>query len=223
MNLKETIISSLFFHLILFLLLIAASHFTTGLSSGNRKSISVDLSLDNSKEQSPAQSSAAVGQSGESALSPEDGTGLPVQAVSKPPEEPERLPEPDRKPETAEKPAVQREGFSSMEAYYQFIILHTKIFGQQAGARVNELLGAALKVNKREFYGGTAMVSLKFGPDSILHEVFVDSDSPALKAFFEEIDWSGVPAPAAFFLKSSGVQIEFTVHEGYMGFTIKAL
>ena len=122
--------------------------------------------------------------------------------------------------EKAEAPSIQREGFTSLEAYYQFIILHKKIFGQQAGDRVNELLGEAFKTNKREFFGGTAIVSLQFGPDRKLKEVLVDSASPELKAFLEEIDWGGVPAPAAYSLGFTGVQIEFTVLEGSMSFKI---
>ena len=154
------------------------------------------------------------------------------QAESSLPEEPKETPEPEKKAEpvtdpakieNAEKPPAQTGGFTSMEAYYQFIMLHKKIFGQKAGARVNELLGEAFKVNKREFYGGTAIVSLKFGADGNLSEVRVDSESPDLKAFLEEISWTTVPAPAGYSLGFTGVQIEFTVLEGYMNFKIDML
>ena len=154
------------------------------------------------------------------------------QAVNSPAEESKETPEPEKKVEAitdsakienAEKPPVQTRGFTSMEAYSQFIMMHKKIFGQKAGARVNELLGEALKVNKREFYGGTAIVSLKFGADGNLSEVLVDSASPELKAFFEEISWVAMPSPAQYSLSFTGVQIEFTVLEGYMSFKINAL
>jgi len=53
--------------------------------------------------------------------------------------------------------------------------------------------------------------------------VLVDSESPELKAFFEEIVWDAVPAPAQFSLSFTGIQIEFTVLEGYMSFKLNAL
>ena len=108
-----------------------------------------------------------------------------------------------------------------MEDYYRFITVHKKIFGQKAGAKVNELLGEALKVNQRVFYGGTAIVSLTFGSDRKLSGVVVDSASPELKAFLEEFGWDAVPAPAAYL--GNSVQIEFTVLEGYMSFKVNAL
>lgn len=231
MNLKETIISSFIFHVGLFLLMIAVSNYTAGFPGGIQKIISVDLAMEDSKDQHVAWSDAADGQSSESSQPSDEELSLPDQAGSNPPERSKKIPEPEKKAESAaepakieeaEKPSIRREGFTSLEAYYQFIILHKKIFGQQAGARVNELLGEAFKVNKREFYGGTAIVSLKFRPDGKLNEVLVDSASPALKAFLEEIGWDVVPAPATYLLGSAGVQIEFTVLEGYMSFNIKA-
>ncbi|MBS1115116.1 MAG: hypothetical protein H6Q94_845, partial [Nitrospirae bacterium] len=163
---------------------------------------------------------------------PGDEVSLSDQAVNSPPEESKETPEPEKKAEAiadpakienAEKPPAQTGGFTSLEDYYQFIMLHKKVFGQKAGARVNELLGEALKVNKRHFYGGTATVSLKFGSDGNLSEVLVDSASPELKAFLEEIRWGAVPAPAVYSLGFTGVKIEFTVLEGYMSFKIDAL
>lgn len=219
MNLKETLISSFFFHLILFLLMIALSHYTTGLSGDIQNIISIDLAMEESKDQPAAQSDSEDDQPLESSLSSEDAMSLPEQAVSKQPEEAAKIQEPEKKAEAA-RPSIQREGFTSPEAYYQFILLHRKVFAQQAGARVNELLGEAFKTNTRQFYGGTAIVSLTFGPDGQLNEVAVDSASPALKAFFEEIGWGIVPAPAVYSLGYSTVQIEFAVMEGYMSFNI---
>lgn len=217
MNLKETIISSFFFHLSLFLLMIMVSNYTTGLPGGIQKIIPVDLAMEDKKDQPAARSDAADEQLPDSSQ-PSDEESMKIPESE---EKAESTAEPT-KIEKVEKPSIQREGFTSLEAYHQYIILHKKIFRQQVGARVNELLGEALKVNKREFYGGTAIVSLMFGPDGTLNEVLVESASPALKAFFEEIDWGGVPAPAAYSLGSAGVQIEFTVLEGYMSFNIKA-
>ena len=110
-----------------------------------------------------------------------------------------------------------------MRDYLQFVMLHRNIFRQQAGATVNELLGEALKVNKREFYGGTAVVSLRFGPEGKLTEVLVDSTSPDLKAFLEELRWDSIQSPAKYSLRYTGVQIQFTVLEGYMSFNINPL
>jgi len=157
---------------------------------------------------------------------------LPDQAAGNPPKESKQIPEPEKKAEAppepakieeAEKPPVANERFTSLEAYHQFIMLHKQIFRQQAGVSINELLDRALRVNKREFYGGTAIVSLKFGPDRKLDEVLVNSASPELKAFLEEFSWDAIPAPAAYSLGNSGVQIEFSVLEGYMSFNINAL
>ena len=207
----------------------AASSYTTGFSGGPQNIVSVDLTME--ENDLPA---AGTDSADEPPLAssppPSEETSLSNQAVNSPPEESKETPEPEKKAEAiepakienAEKRPAQTGGFTSTEAYYQFIMMHKKIFGQKAGARVNELLGEALKVNKREFYGGTAMVSLKFGPDGNLSEVLVDSASPELKAFFEEINWVGVPAPAQS-LGFTGVQIEFTVLEGYMSFKIDAL
>jgi hypothetical protein len=232
MDLKETIISSFFFHLILFLLMIAVSSYTTGLSGGIQDIVSVDLVMDDSKEESAARSESADEPSQDSGLPSDKEISLPDQTVSSPPEESNKIPEPEKKAEAeteppkiepGEKPPAQRQGFPSLEAYIQFIVLHKKIFRQEAGARVNQLLGEALKVNKREFYGGTALVSLTFGPDGKLNKVHVDSASPDLKAFLEEIGWGVVPPPAAYPLGYAGVQIEFTVFEGNMSFDIKVL
>jgi hypothetical protein len=229
MNLKESIISSFFFHLILLLLMAAAASYTTGFS-GLQNIVSVDLAMEE-KDIPDAGADAADEPPLTSGPPPSEEASLSNQAVNSPPEESKETPEPEKKVETianpakienAEKSPAQTRGFASMEAYHQFIMMHKKIFGQKAGARVNELLGEALKVNKRNFYGGTAIVSLKFGADGNLREVLVDSTSPELKAFFEEISWVTVPAPG-YSLGFTGVQIEFTVVEGYMRFKIDAL
>lgn len=231
MNLKESIISSSFFHLILFLLMAAASSYITGLSMDRQNIVSVDLTRE--EKDLP---DAGIGSTDEPSLTasppPSEQGSLSNQAVNSLPEESKETPEPGKKVEAStdstkiknvEKPSAQTGGFSSLEAYYQFIMMHKKIFEQKAGARVNELLGEAFKVNKRHFYGGTAMVSLKFGSDGILSEVHVDSASPELKAFFEEISWVAVPAPTQYSPGFTGVQIEFTVLEGYMSFKIDTL
>ena len=222
MNINESIISSSFFHLILILLMVAASTYTTDISGGLRNIISVDLTRE--EKDLP---DAAAGSEDEPALTPApqaaEEASLSDQAA--PPEKSKETPEPEKKAEAAAEPAktenaeklpAQTGGFTSMEAYYQFMMMHKKIFGQKAKARVNELLGEALKVNKREFFGGTATVMLQFGADSNLREVLVDSASPELKAFLEEMNWAAVPAPAGYSLGFTGVKIEFAVGEGYM-------
>ncbi len=208
--------------------MIAISSYTTGSTGKIQNIVSIDLTeekdlpdtaVDPAEEPPLAASSPSI-----------EEASLPDEAVNTP--SVESMPEPEKKFETTtepvkiektEKPPAEIEGPPSLEAYYQFIMLHKKIFGQKAGARVNELLGEAFKVNTREFYGGKAMVSLKFGPDGKLSGVLVDSASPELKAFLEEIVWDAVPAPAAYSLGFTGVQIEFTVREGYMSFKIDAL
>lgn len=209
--------------------MIAVSNYTTGFSGGIQKIISLDLAMEESKDQPAAQSDSAEEQPLKSSLPTDDGISLLDQAVSNSPEESIQIPEPEKKVESSadpakiekeENPSLQKDGFTSLEAYYQFIILHKKIFAQQAGVSVNKLLGEAFKVNKREFYGGTAVVRLTFGLDGKLNEVLVDSASPALKAFLEEIGWDLVPAPAAYSLGYTAVQIEFAVREGFMSFNI---
>jgi len=231
MNLKESIISSFFFHLILLLLMVAASSYTTGFSGGRQNIVSVDLTMEE-KDLPDTGTDSADEPPLTSSPPPSEEMSMSNQAVNSPPEESKKTAEPEKKAEAitdpakienAEKPPAQTGGFTSREAYYRFIMMHKKIFGQKAGARVNELLGEALKVNKRDFYGGTAIVSLKFGSDGSLSEVLVDSASPELKAFLEEISWVAVPAPAQYSLGFTGVRIEFTVLEGYMSFKIDAL
>ncbi len=231
MNLKESIISSSFFHLILFLVMAAASSYTADVSGGRQKIVSVDLTVEE-KDLPDTGIDSADTPPLTSSPPPSEEISLSNQAVNSPPDESQETPKPEKKVEAtadpaeienAKKPPSQTGGFTSMEAYYQFIMLHKKIFGQKAEARVNELLGEALKMNKRHFYGGTAMISLKFGSDGNLIEVLVDSASPELKAFLEEIGWVAVPAPAEYSLGFTGVQIEFTVLEGYMSFRIGAL
>ena len=208
----------------------AASSYTTGFSGGPRNIVSVDLTMEE-KDLPEAGTDSADEPPLTSSPPPSEEASLSNQAVNSPPEEAKETPEPEKKVETiadpvkienAEKPPARTGGFTSLEAYYQFIMMHKEIFGQKAGARVNELLGEAFKTNKREFYGGTAIVSLKFGPDGKLTEVLVYSESPELKAFLEEISWVAVPAPAQYSLGFTGVQIEFTVLEGYMSFKIEA-
>lgn len=221
MDLKETIISSFFSHILLFLFMAVISSYTTSLSGDYRNVVSVDLimeDLPDSAEEPPLTSSPPSSEE----------VSLPDQTADSPSEK--AMPETEVEPSTeqpkieeAEKPPAQTRGFTSMEEYYQFIMLHKQIFGQKAGDRVNALLGEALKVNTRHFYGGTAIVSLRFGPDGKMSEVLVDSASPELKAFFEEIVWDTVPAPAQFSLSFTGIQIEFTVLEGYMSFKLNAL
>jgi len=207
------------------------SSYTTNLPGGSQNVLPVDLIME--EQDLP---SAGIDSADEPPLTsspqPSEEVSLSRQAVNSPPEESKETPEPEKKDEAitepakienAEEPPAQTGGYTSMEAYYQFIMMHKKIFGQKAEARVNELLGEALKVNKRHFYGGTAIVSLKFGPDGNLSEVLVDSASPELKAFLEEISWVAVPSPVQYSLGFTGVQIEFTVLEGYMSFKINAL
>ena len=204
--------------------------YTTGYSKGLQNAISVDLTMEE-KDLSDAGSDSAYEPPLTSNQPPGDEVSLSDQAVNSPPEESKETPEPEKKAEAiadpakienAEKPPAQTGGFTSLEAYHQFIMVHKKIFVQKAGETVNELLGEAFKVNKRDFYGGTATVSLKFGPDGNLSEVLVDSESPELKAFLEEISWVSVPAPG-YSLGFTGVQIEFTVLEGSMSFKIDTL
>jgi len=227
-NLRETLISSIFFHLILFLIIAAVASHTTRFSGGFQNIISVGLTKDlpsagtDSSDEPPVVSSPPSNEK----------VSVSDQAVTSSPEESKTIPEPEKKPEAitdpakienTEKPPAQRGGFTSLQDYYRFIMLHKQIFRQKAGARVSELIGEALKVNTREFFGGTAIVSLKYGPDGRLSGVFVDSASPELKAFLEEIAWSPVPAPASYSVGYYGVQIAFTVLEGYLSFKIDAL
>ena len=210
--------------------MVAASTYTTGISGGLQNMISVDLTMEE-KDLPEAGNETAEEPALTPDLPPSEEVSLSDQAA--PPEESKETPEPEKKAETVTEPVkkientanppAQTGGFASMEAYYQFMMMHKKIFGQKAGARVNELLGEAFKVNKRHFYGGTAIVSLKFGADGNLREALVDSTSPELKAFLEEISWSAVPAPAQYSLKFTGVKIEFTVLEGSMSFKIDML
>ncbi|MEW6116042.1 MAG: hypothetical protein AB1553_03975 [Nitrospirota bacterium] len=223
MNLKESIIHSFLFHFILFLFMLAAAGFTTPLPGGLQDIIPVNLTFENTKDLSDSGTDATDKTPLASSLPSGEEVSLPDQAADNTPEEPEKnvedTPEP-AKIEKAEQPPAQTQRFMSMEDYYRFIILHNKMFRQMAEARVSNLLGEALKVNTRHFYGGTATVSLTFGPDRKVSEVSVDADSPDLKAFLEEIDWGSVPAPAAFSLRFSGVQIEFTVLEGSMSYRV---
>ncbi|MBI5846531.1 MAG: hypothetical protein HZB31_01005 [Nitrospirae bacterium] len=225
MNLKESLISSFFFHLIMFLLMIAAVNFTAGLPGGIGKIIPIELAIEKSKDQPAFRSNAEE----EPPQDQNQPMVLPDQDMSNQPKERAIVPESQKKaepaavpaiPEAALQPPIRTEGFSSLEAYHQFLILHKKLFGRQAGIKVNELIGEALKTNRREFYGGIAVVSLQFGTDGSLHEVSVESASPDLKAFLEEINWSIVPPPSAFSLGYAGVQIQITVLEGYMNFSI---
>ncbi len=221
MNLKETLISSFFFHLIL-LLVMAAVAGSTGFSWDRQNIVSVDLAREDSKNLHAAGSDSAE-KSPAASTPPSDGdVSLPEQAVKNPHEESEEMPASEKKSET-EKPQAQARGFTSLEDYHRFIMFHKQIFGQKAGDRVNELLGKALTVNEREFFGGTAVVNLKFGSDGKLSEVLVDSASPELKAFLEEIGWEAIPTPAFYSLQSTGVRIEFAVLEGYLSFNINTL
>ncbi len=233
MNLKETIITSSFFHLILLLLMIAVSSHQGGLSGGLQSIISVDLAMQDSRDQAAVRSEHM--EEPQMSVSPpsSDEAGIPEPALTAPTEEAAKDPateaevepatEQPAKIENEEQHSIQRGGFSSMEAYREFIRLHTKVFGQKAGARVNELVGEALKENQRIFFGGMATVNLDFGPDGKLSGVMVDSDSADLKAFLDEISWAALPAPAAFSLGYPRVLIEFTVLQGYLSFRINAL
>jgi hypothetical protein len=229
MNIKESVISSFFFHLILLSLMVVAASQTTGFYGGLQNIVSVDLTMEE-KDQPDSRANSAEGPPLTSSPLPSEEANSSDQTVNSLPEESNETPEPEKKVEpfadpakieNAEKPLSQTKGFN-MVAYYQFIMMHKKIFGQKAGAKVNELLGEAFMVNERQFYGGTAMVNLKFSPDGNLSEVLVDSVSPELKAFLEEIDWVAMPAPAVS-LGFTGVQIEFTVLEGSMSFKIDSL
>ncbi len=223
MNFNETIISSFFFHLILLLLLVAVSDYMTRVS-GEMGIISVDLSREDNHAQ-PAATKTDEGARPDSSHPSEGQMRLPEQA-SNPPEVSKPVPEPEKKAAPPVEPAKiggTEKPPMSLEDYHHFIALHNKMFRQQTSARVNELLGEAFKTNTREFFGGTAVVSLKFGPDSKVTEVLVDSASQELKAFFEEIGWGDMPAPASFSLGYAQVKIEFSVLEGYMNFNITPL
>jgi hypothetical protein len=217
MDLKETVISSFFFHLILLLLMAAVASYTT--VTAGLQNITVDLTGGVSKDQladsMDSETPPAV------STPPADAElSSPEEAAKEPPRESEKIPEPEKKAE-AENPPAQKEGVS-LEEYHRFIMLHKQIFRQKAGTRLNELLGEAFKVNTREFFGGSAVVYLKFGPDGKLSDVLVDSASPELKAFLEEIGWDAIPPPAVFSLRSTGVKIDFAVLEGYLSFNINA-
>jgi hypothetical protein len=230
MDLKETIISSFFFHLVLFLFMLALSSATTGFPGSFDNIISVNLTAEDNNDL-PAKGTDPADEPPRSSSAPANAqASLSDQAVNYPPRESKQIPEPENKPaadtapakmEAPEKLPTQGEGTDRLEAYYRFIMLHRKIFDQKAGVRVNALIGEALKLNTRSFYGGTAIVTLKFGPEGELIGVAVDSGSPELKAFLEEVGWYDVPAPAAYL--GHTVQIEFTVLEGYLSFKINTV
>ncbi len=226
MNLKESMISSSFFHVILFLLIAAASSYTTGFW-GRQNIISVNFAAE--KKDIP---DARIKPTLDPRPAADEAASMPDQAVDSPSEETKERTEPERKVEAptesaklenAERLPAQKAEFTSLEAYHQFIMMHKEIFGRKASVRVNELLGEALEVNKRHFYGGTGVVTLKFGSDGNLSEVFVHSSSPELKAFLQDIAWVGVPPPVQYSLRATGVQIEVSVLEGYMSFKIDTL
>ncbi len=231
MDLKETIISSFFFHLVVFLLMVGIASYTAGFSGNLPNIISVDLAAENNSTLPRTTDSANKPVPPPSVPpAPDKEASMSDQAVNNPPEEPKKIPEPEDKPApVAEAPRIgipeklpdQSKGSDSREAYYQFLVLHRQIFGQKAGATVNTLIGKALEVNTRSFYGGTAVVSLKYGSAGELSEVDVDSASPDLKAFLEEVGWYDVPAPASYL--GHTVQIEFTVLEGSMSFRVDIL
>jgi len=232
MDIKETIISSFFFHLILLMLLLTIANYTAGLSANSRNMITLDLSNPVVKEQTEPLPDPANRSSEDLSALPEDKPDGKMSLSDKPVagKPKEEAPQPVKKPETApvktetpEPSPIRTEGFSSPEAYYQFILLHKKIFRENAGGRVNQLLGEAFKTNKRVFYGGTAVVNLTFGPAGKVTGVIVDSQSPGLKSFLDEIVWDSIPAPSAYSLGNSRVQIEFSVGEGYMNFNINPL
>lgn len=235
MDIRESVISSFFFHLILFLLMLAAANYTAGIAISNRNILMLNLAMPDNREQTvpadlpekpPLEPDSLPDDNSQSSMS------LPELSAVPPAKQPEAAVEPVKKAESPVAPArtepveqnpIRTEGFTSPDAYYEFIILHKKIFRKQAELRVNELLGEAFKVNTREFYGGTGVVNLRFGTDRKLKSVTVDSESPALKSFLEEIIWETIPPPAAFSLGNTAVQIEFAVHEGYMSIKINTL
>jgi hypothetical protein len=229
MDLKETIISSFFFHLVLLMLMLGLANFTAGFSGSLPDIVSVNLTT-GSNNDLPATTAAADKPAPPSGPPSKEEASLPDQALPGPPEEAKKIPESEDKPATVidspkieipEKPADQSRGSDSREAYYQFLTLHRKIFAQKAGVKVNELIGETLKVNTRIFYGGTAVVSLTYDSEGELDKVDVDSASPDLKAFIEEVAWYDVPAPAAYL--GHTVQIELTVLEGSMSYRVTIL
>ena len=231
MNLKETIVSSFFIHLIIILLSVAAGKYTADLSGNLKNIISVDLASDMGEVPSPPAHYSTAEQAQAPIATSEVKMSTPDQSAANPPEEtklsePEKNAEPQITSAISEKPAEipsQKDGPSNIEAYYQFLAVHKKLFRQQASVTVNGLLGEALKVNRREFYGGVGLVTVEYGVDGKANKVFVDSDSPELKAFLEEIGWGMLPSPSKYSLRNSVVRIEFSVLEGSMAFTVNAL
>jgi len=230
MNLKESIVSSSFYHLIVFLLIAAASSYTTGFSGNFQNITPVDLTMENNDL-----TVAGIDSANELSLTPDpltsDGADMSIPSMDGPSEEPREKSGAEKDVESstesaqvqsAEKP-VQPGDFASLEAYHQFIMMHKKLFVQKAGDRLNELLGIALEKNTRHFYGGTAIARLKFDPSGNVGEVLVESESPELKAFIEEIGWDSIPGPAEYSLGYGKVQITFMVLEGYMRYAIDAV
>ena len=141
MNLKETIISSFFCHLILFLLMAAVSSHTTAFYAGFQNIVTVDLTIDDKDL-----SGAAINPADNPPLSSDEVVSLPDEAVTIQPEDSMEKPEPERNVETiteaakienAAKMPAQTGEFTSLEAYHQFILLHKKVFGQKAGYKEN--------------------------------------------------------------------------------------
>jgi hypothetical protein len=231
MDLKETIISSFFGHLILFLLMLGLANFRAGFSGNLPDIISINLTAENNKGLPAEKTDSVVKPLSPSSVPADAKTGMADQAVNNEPrEEAPKVPAPETRPApAADLPKIdipgklpdQSRGSDSAEAYYQFLMVHRKIYAEKESARVNSLIGEALKVNTRSFYGGTAVVSLNYGSEGELDKVNVDSESPDLKTFLEEVGWYDVPAPASYL--GHMVQIEFTVLEGYLSFRTNIL
>ncbi len=228
MNLRETIISSFFFHLILLLLMTAVANYSKGISGSLRNMVSVDLTTEVKEAHPPDPAEQTTAVSSPPSVEPVDVPDQPLSNSTEDSEKKAAEEESKRVPgpatgEIPEKAPDSAQGFTSLQDYYNFIVLHKRLFVEKAGASVNEIIGEALKTNKRVFYGGTGTVSLKFGPDRKLSGVLVDSASPELKAFLEEVAWSAVPAPAGYYIGFTRVQIKVTVLEGYLSFNIDTL
>ena len=107
MDIKETIISSFFFHLIFFLLILAVSQYTTGPSGGMQNIVSVDL-LKESEYQPAKRSDQAETQPAQIRPPSKEAMSLPEEPIKKP--EPEKKTEPVAEPPKIEKaePAPER-------------------------------------------------------------------------------------------------------------------
>jgi hypothetical protein len=226
MNLRESLISSLFAHTIIFFVLLALAGRHVDLPGGTG-AISIHIVSEDKTERTraPAHNSENTPPKAEPAAAQESRETTAAQPVeeseaSLPEKTADGLPEaegpPAEAPSEGGKDSAEGVGDAPVSplGYHHYFLFHSEAFFQKAETVLRSSLGAG--ANPKDLgglTGASAEVTLTYD-GGVLREVRVASASPAFRTLVGRMRWNELPSPAQYSLLQRRLAMRIAVDKG---------